>query len=137
MKPIVRNILAVVAGLLIGGFVNMGIILISNSIIPPPAGVDVTTEEGLKAGMHLFTPINFLMPFLAHALGTFLGALIVSLFAANNQLRLALTIGGINFIGGLSAIYMLPSPLWFSILDLVGAYFPMAYIALKLASSKK
>jgi hypothetical protein len=59
MKPIVKNILAVIVGLIAGSLVNMGIIMISGSIIPPPEGVDNTTMEGLKAGMHLFQPIHF------------------------------------------------------------------------------
>lgn len=50
-NPIVRNIVALTAGIVIGGLVNMGIIMISGSIIPPPEGTDVTTTEGLKASM--------------------------------------------------------------------------------------
>jgi hypothetical protein len=33
-------------------------------------------------------------------------------------------------------VIKLPSPLWFTILDLVGAYLPMAYIAWKLGEKK-
>ncbi len=47
MNPIIRNILAVVGGLLLGGIVNMGIVLISGSLIPPPEGADVTTMAWL------------------------------------------------------------------------------------------
>ena len=46
--------------------------MMSSSLIPPPEGADVTTLEGLKTSMHLFQPKHFLMPFLAHALGTLL-----------------------------------------------------------------
>src|SRR5690606_40560173 len=56
--------------------VNMSIIMISGSIIPPPEGADTTTTEGLKAAMHLFEPKHFLLPFLAHALGTLVGAFV-------------------------------------------------------------
>lgn len=35
MNPILRNILAVVAGIIAGSAVNMGIIMLSSSIIPP------------------------------------------------------------------------------------------------------
>jgi len=59
MNPIVKNILAVVVGVFAGGALNMGIIMISGSVIAPPVGVDVTTEEGLKAGMHLFEGKHF------------------------------------------------------------------------------
>lgn len=92
MNPIVRNILAVVAGLILGGIVNMGIITISGSIIPPPEGADVTTPEGLKASIHLFEPKHFLMPFLAHAMGTFVGALVAALIAANRKMLFAIVI---------------------------------------------
>jgi hypothetical protein len=51
---IVRNILAVIIGIVVGSVVNMSLINISSSVIPPPNGVDVTTFEGLSATMHLF-----------------------------------------------------------------------------------
>ena len=76
MPHVVRNILAIIAGVVLGSIVNMGIILMSSSVIAPPAGADVTTAEGLKASMHLFQPKHFIFPFVAHALGTFVGAYI-------------------------------------------------------------
>ena len=107
--------------------------MISSSIIPPPPGVDVTTEEGLKAGMHLFKPINFLMPFLAHALGTFAGAFVAAWIAANSKLLWAMLVGVFFLIGGTAMVFMIPSPTWFTIVDLVLAYFPMAWLGYKLA----
>ena len=98
MNPIVKNILAVLAGVIIGGAVNMGIIMVSSSIIPPPEGAVLTTMEGLKASMHLMQPKHFLMPFLAHAIGTFVGAFIAATIAANNNLKFALGVGGWFFI---------------------------------------
>ncbi len=82
MNSMVKNVLAVIAGLVIGSVVNMGIIRISGSIIPPPEGADVTTMEGLKESMHLFQFKHFIFPFLAHALGTFVGAIFAALIAA-------------------------------------------------------
>ena len=134
MNPTLKNILAVIAGLIIGGTVNMGIIMISGSIIPPPAGADLTTEEGLKAAMHLMEPKHFVLPFLAHALGTFVGALVAAFIAANNKKRFAIAIGAVSLIGGVANVFMLPSPMWFNIIDLVGAYIPMAYLAGTIAT---
>ena len=54
MNPIVKNIITIIARVFLGSLVNMGIIMISGSIIPPPEGADITTLEGLKASMHLF-----------------------------------------------------------------------------------
>lgn len=137
MKPGVKNILAIIAGAILGSAVNMGIIMVSGSIIPPPEGADISTMEGLKASMHLFQPKHFLFPFLAHALGTFAGAFIAAKIAASNKQGFAFIIGLIFLAGGIANVFMLPSPAWFSALDLLGAYIPMAYLAGKWASRKK
>ena len=136
MHPVLRNILAVIAGAIGGGIVNMGIIMISGSIIPPPEGADVTTTEGIAASMHLWQPQHFIMPFLAHALGTFAGALLAGLIAASRKMVFALVIGLFFLAGGIANFFVIPSPTWFIMLDLVGAYLPMAYFAGKLVSGK-
>lgn len=137
MNPIVRNILAVIAGIVIGSIVNMTLITVSGSIIPPPEGADVTTMEGLKASMALFQPKHFIMPFLAHALGTLVGAVIAALVAGTRKMTFAMVIGCLFLIGGVINVILLPSPVWFAILDVVGAYIPMAYLGGKLAIKKK
>lgn len=138
MNPILRNILAIISGLLVGSSINMLIIIVSGSIIPPPKGADITTMEGLKNSIHLFEAKHFIMPFLAHALGTLAGALITSLIATPKQkMRLALIIGSWFLIGGIANIFMLPSPIWFNIIDLVFAYIPMGYLGGKLFIKKQ
>jgi len=137
MNSTLRNIIAVFVGLVIGGTVNMTLIYMGPSIIPYPDGVDSTTAAGLQAGMHLFGPEHFIMPFLAHALGTFVGALVAASLAVHHSFKIALAIGVVNLIGGFSMVLMVPSPIWFSFLDLVVAYMPMAYIAGKIADRKR
>ncbi|WP_223110885.1 hypothetical protein [Sphingobacterium hotanense] len=133
MHPVLKNILAIVLGLVAGSLVNGGIIQISSSIIAPPEGVDVMTAEGLKAGLHLFEPKHFLMPFLAHALGTLFGAFVAAKICAGPKLLYAMIIGFFFLFGGISMIFMVPSPLWFSIVDLTLAYLPMAFLGARLA----
>ena len=137
MNRIFRNIAAILAGALLGSAVNMGIIMMSGAIIPPPEGADVTTMEGLKASMHLFQPKHFIMPFLAHGLGTFAGALIAAWVAASHKMQFAIAIGVIFLIGGITNVIMLPSPTWFTALDLLGAYFPFAWLAGKLVTGNR
>lgn len=137
MNPIFKNILAVLAGLVVGSVVNMAIIMVSSSVIPPPEGADVLTMEGLKASMHLFQPKHFLFPFLAHALGTLTGAFAAAMIAANNQMKIALGVGVFFLIGGIANCVLLPSPIWYTIVDVVGAYIPMAYLGWKLAGAKR
>ncbi|EQA55493.1 hypothetical protein [Leptospira kmetyi] len=136
MNPILKNILALIAGAVLGSAVNMGIITVSGSIIPPPDGADVTTMEGLKASMHLFQPKHFILPFVAHAFGTFVGAYVAALISANHKAIYAMVIGVLFLAGGIANVMMLPSPIWFAVVDIVGAYLPMGFIAGKLASKK-
>ena len=136
MNPTIKNILAVVAGIVIGGVVNMGIIMLSSFVIPPPEGVDVTNVESLKSNMHLFEAKHFIFPFLAHALGTLVGAMVTYKIAASYNMRLALLIGAFFLIGGIMNVMQLPSPMWFNVLDLVGAYIPMAWLGARIMQPK-
>ena len=49
MGYILRNILAVIVGILVGGTVNMALVVVSGHIIPPPEGTDVSSIESLQA----------------------------------------------------------------------------------------
>lgn len=133
MKTIARNILAAVAGLFVGGIVNMALVTIGPTIIPVPEGIDMTTAEGLKAGMELLAPVNFVFPFLAHALGTLVGAFLAAKLAASRSRMLALFVGVFFLVGGISAVKMFGGPLWFKVVDLGLAYIPMGFLGGALA----
>lgn len=136
MNPIVRNILAVIAGVIAGMMVNMGIIMASGSIIPPPLGADMATVEGMKAAMSMLEAKHFLMPFLAHALGAFVGALVAAMIAVSHKMKFAMGLAALTMLGGIAAATMIPAPTWFIVLDLVVAYLPMGYLAGKIATMK-
>ncbi len=133
---IFKNILAIILGLIVGSLVNGALISISGSVIAPPEGVNVKTMEGLKAGIHLFEPKHFLFPFLAHALGTFVGALLATLIAGTHKFKFAMAIGVLFFFAGIANVIMLPAPMWFNITDITLAYLPVAFLAHKLATRK-
>ncbi len=137
MNTLFRNVLAIILGIILGSLVNMAIVTMSSSIIPPPTDADITTMEGLKASLHLFEPKHFLMPFLAHALGTFVGAAIAGMVSGSYKMRFAMAIGFFFLIGGIANVILLPSPTWFTVLDLGLAYLPMSYLAGKLVIKKQ
>jgi hypothetical protein len=132
MKDILRNTLAVIIGLVVGGAVNMILIGVSPHVIAPPAGVDVNDAESLSKSMHLFEPKHFIFPFLAHALGTLAGSLGAFLFAASYRSVFAYAIGVVFLAGGIAACFMIPAPVWFMIVDLAAAYIPMAWLGAQL-----
>ena len=135
MNPILRNILAVIAGVFAGGAVNMGLILLGASLLPPPAGVDVNDVASINAHIGEYSIAQLLSPFLAHALGTLAGAFVAAKLAASRKMALAMVIGGVNLLGGIMAVQMIPSaPLWFDVLDLGFAYLPMAWLGGRLGA---
>lgn len=137
MNTVVRNVLAVLAGMVVGSLVNMGLVNIGPSILPLPEGADVSTAEGLRESMRLFTPANFIFPFLAHALGTLAGAYLAARLAASHAVKLALGIGVFFLIGGIVAAIMLGGPLWFIVADLLLAYIPMGFLGAVLAGGTR
>jgi hypothetical protein len=137
MPPLLKNILAVVAGLLLGSVVNMAIVTIGPMVIPTPDGVDMSDMEKFAENLKRLEPANFIAPWLAHALGTLVGAWIAALVAANKKMKLALTVGVIFLVGGIMMAVMYGGPVWFLALDLIGAYLPMAFLGGRLGGATR
>ena len=127
-----RHALAVFAGIIVGSAVNMALVTLGPNLIPTPPGADVTSAEGLSSAMNLLRPRHFIMPFLAHALGTLAGALAAYMIAASRKSHLAYVIGVFFLLGGVAASVMIPAPMWFIVLDLVAAYLPMAWVGIQI-----
>jgi hypothetical protein len=135
---ILKRLAIVFFSIAIGGMVNMFFITISSKVIAPPVGTNLTTEQGLKDAMHLMQPKHFVMPFLAHAIGTLVAAFLITasmhLLLKKSNLLLSLLPGLCFLAGGIMMVKMLPSPIWFTITDLVLAYIPMAYLGYVLGN---
>ena len=137
MSITARNVIAFIAGLFVGSIVNGSLIALSPVVIPPPPGVDVTDAESLAASIHLFEPRHFIMPFLAHALGTLAGALTAYLLVSAHRANWAYARGMLFLAGGIAASFMIPAPAWFIALDLLLAYIPMAWLAVQIGARMK
>lgn len=126
-----------ILGVVIGMIVNMLIIENGVLLIPNPVGYDNSSMEAMQDTIHLLEPKHFIMPWLAHALGTLVGAVITFNLAKSNQFYLALVVCVVFLIGGSMMVVSLPSPIWFNVVDLVLAYIPMAWVAKKLLNFRK
>ena len=128
MNSIIKNILALIGGGLVGMVANMGLIITGNQLIP------------LSENMNPMNAMNweiryFIFPFLAHAIGTLSGAFITAMFAASYQMIFALCIGIFFLLGGISMVFIMPAPVWFIVVDLVLAYIPMGWLGCKLSNN--
>ena len=110
MNPTLKNVLAVIAGIIIGSIINMGLIILGASIIPVPEGVDAMDPESLKNSARI---------------------------AASKNMMFALGIGAFFLIGGVVNVINLPAPTWFEALDLIVAYLPAAWLGGKLGMRKQ
>ncbi len=134
MMRILFSVLATIGGLFLGGMLNGAILFGGGALLPPPEGVDVNNIESINAHIHEYSVLQLMVPFAAHAAGTLLAAFLAARFAPAGKLVVALVIGGLFLAAGISAVIMISnSPLWFSGLDLIVAYIPMALLGWRLA----
>lgn len=136
MNSTIRNILAVIVGIIAGWIANMGLIMLSGAIIPPPEGVNPADMESIKESFHLFEAKHYIFPFLAHSMGAFFGALVAGLLAVSHKMKFAIGLGLFTMLGGIAAAFMIPAPTWFIVADLALAYIPFAYLAGKIAEKR-
>ena len=130
---ILRNIAGILIGLIVGSVLNGQLISLNGSVVSLPEGINPQDMESLKAGMHLFSPTNYLVVFAAHALGTLSGALVAGLIAQSGKIIFCYLVGGVFLFAGITMVVMLPTPIWFAAVDLLFAYIPMAWLAAKMA----
>lgn len=137
MRAFGRFVLALLAGLVLGSVVNMALVTAGHAVLPLPPGTDPNDVASLAAVMPTLGPAHFAFPWLAHALGTFAGALVAALVAGPGRTAAAWTVGALFACGGLAAAWMIPAPAWFLAADLLLAYGPMAWLAIRASALRR
>lgn len=137
MSPAVRNVFAVVVGLIVGSLLNGAFVATGSTLIPPSAGVDISDVESVATSIHLFEPKHFVLPFLAHAPGTLAAASAAHVIAAKSKSKLAYIVRTLFLCSGIAACIMIPAPARLIALQLVVAYIPMAWLATRLAATRQ
>lgn len=113
----------------------MGLVQVGH-VVFPIEGIDINDMQALGNLLPTLEYHYFLFPFLAHAIGTFVGALFAGLIGKSYKLLVCLIIGLLFFAGGIMVNTMISGPRWFTIIDLLLAYFPMAWMAYLLIRKK-
>ena len=138
MNPILKNVLASLAGLVVMMVVNILLVKLLGSLFPPPEGVDSEDIVSINTNLHRYSTFQLLMPLIAHAGGTLAGCMTASKIASSHKLLIVMLLAAVHFAGGYMMVSMLSnSPTWFNLLDLGLAYFPMAFLGYKLSGEKK
>ena len=127
MSSIIKNVLVLIGGGLVGMTANMGLIITGNQLIPFSDNINPMNAMNWEIKYFIF-------PFLAHAIGTLSGAFIAAKFSASYHMLFAICIGIFFLSGGISMVFILPAPIWFIVIDLVFAYLPMGWLGWKISN---
>ena len=127
-----RNILAVIAGLLIGNIAIMGLHYLGMVFYPLPEKVTMNDIKAITKYISVAPIGSLLFVMLAHIGGTFIAGISTSLIS--KDIIPIYIIGGFFTIAGIYNLYLLPHPLWFNIE--VFFYFPAAIYSHKLMLKK-
>jgi len=108
-----RNIIAIFVGLIVGMSANMAIIQFNMLVLfPIPEGVDFNDPAQLNAFMSTLPTGAFLMAMLAHLTQAFVGGWSAARLGASHPIHLAGVIGVVSLAGGISAMTMIDGPAW-------------------------
>ncbi len=108
----IRNILAVVIGLVVGMAFNMGLVVLNTAFYPMPEGVSFEEPVGLEAYFEGLPLTAFLLVLVAHLGQSFFGALVAATISRNAALRVAMIVGVLSLVGGVLNMLVMPLPTW-------------------------
>jgi hypothetical protein len=129
MWKFLRRVLGVIVGMFVGASVNMALIYAGHGLFPPPEGVDIARIETIDAHLGEYTPMQFAVPFVAHAAGTLIGAIIATIVGGYKGRTAGIIVGLFFLAGGIMMVRQMPNtPLWFAVVDLGFAYIPMGLL---------
>ncbi|MFZ1457304.1 MAG: hypothetical protein WAT22_18690 [Saprospiraceae bacterium] len=135
MSPIFKNILVVILAIAAGMIAMMAGHQISNVILPPPEGMDVSNMESFVANAHKLTTGHWILALLSHAFGPLVSGFIVAKYSAAHHRQLLWIVAGAWIIAGVLNLMAIHHPLWFKIADIL-MYVPMTFIGAKLSGWK-
>jgi hypothetical protein len=120
MHPIIRSILAVLAGIAVALALVAAIEAGGHAAYPIPSGVDLTNPEQAREYMQGIPLGALLFVFAAWTCGAFGGALVAALLAGRRPMSHAGIVGGIVLAAAAANLAMRPHPTWFAVLGVAG-----------------
>jgi len=132
MNPMLKNILIVISAIVAGMIAMMLGHQISNILLPPPDGMDVSNMESFVANAHKLTTGHWLLALLSHAFGPLVSGFIVARFVVSHHRQILWIVALAWVIAGILNLMSIPHPFWFKITDVL-MYVPVTFIGAKLA----
>lgn len=131
-----KRILIIILGIIAGTIVIYLVESIGHLVYPPPEGMDVNDYESMKTIISRLPIGAFLFVLLAYALGSFAGGSLMALMSKTGKVANAIIVGSILMIFGIINLFMIPHPVWFTLVSIM-IYIPCAYLGGQLAGKRK
>lgn len=112
-----KNIVAVLAGVLVAVALIMAIQFIGHTVYPPPVDLDVSDAEAMSAYVQSLPMGAFLFVLASYALGALAGGLVASRIAAAPLLAAGIVIGMV-FLATVANLVLIAHPVWFAVVAL-------------------
>ena len=111
-----RNIIAVLVGLVVGSTVNMALIMLNAEMLfPMPPGTDMADPVQMNAYVATLPTAAFFVVMLAHLGQSFVGGWVAARIGASRPMVLAMIIGVLSLAGGVMSMMSIRGPAWFAI----------------------
>ena len=123
-----RTIIAIPAGLIVGGIVISIVQIAAITVLPLPEGVP-TDRALIEPGD--IPAVNMTFVLIAWAAGAFVGGGIAARVARQAKRRLALIVGAFFLIAGIYNMIAIPSPLWFWVVGIL-LFLPSAHLGARV-----
>ena len=130
-----RKIIAGIVGIFVAGALVWVVEKIGHTIYPTPADLDVGNTDVMRAYIDTLPLGALLTVALAWFIGTLGGTFVACRIGSARPLIYLLVVGGMMFAGAAFNLMIIPHPIWFSVLGIVGI-FVGAWLGMKLGTGE-
>lgn len=130
-----KNILAVIAGVIAAVIVIFIVEAISNMLFPPASKIDMENPEEVRKMIENAPAGALIVVIIGWAIGSFAGGLVATIISNKNKSTYALIVGTLLMISGIINLMMFTHPIWMWIFGL-GVNLPFAYLGYRFVSKR-
>ena len=132
----IRNIIAVVVGVIVGMVFNMAVVILNTAVLfPVPEGFNWNDPDAVGAYFTNLPLTAFLVVLVAHLGQAFFGGLVAALISRNAAMTVAMIIGVLSMLAGIANMMMVPNPAWMWIE--VPLYLVAAWLAARIVLARR
>ena len=116
----VKNIVAGFAGIIVAGLLVWLVEMLGHAVYPAPADLNFADADTMRAYIDTLPLGAMLFVAAAWFIGTLGGTVLACKLGDAKPLIYALVVGGLILVATVANLIMIPHPVWFSVLGIVG-----------------